>query len=61
LLSHSAAVEEVHALAALLARVVTTVRGADVLLPAALVTLARDAGARPSVARRLKETRFESK
>lgn len=53
LLSHSATVEEVHELAALLARVVTVVRVADVLLPAELVALAESAAGRSSVARRL--------
>ena len=55
LLSHSDAVKEVHELAALLARVVTVVRAADVLLPGELVALAESAAGRSSVARRLVE------
>ena len=56
LLSHSAAVEEVHELAAWAARVVLVVRDSDGLLPPELSRLVETVAARPSVARRLAET-----
>ena len=55
LVSHSAAVEEVHVLAGLLAQLVVEARGASVLLPAGLTRLAGEAAGRASVQRRLTE------
>jgi len=56
LLSHSEATDEVHALASLLARLVTETRGASVLLPAGIAAVADEAAHRASVRRRLSET-----
>lgn len=60
LLSHSGAVEEIHALAGILARVVTVIRESDVLLPPELSRLIELATARASVARRLGDAREAS-
>lgn len=57
LVSHSAAVEEVHVLAAWAARVVRVVGGAGSLLPGELLDLVDGVARRPSVARRLAETK----
>jgi hypothetical protein len=57
LVSHSAAVEEVHLLAATLATVVTICRDAGGLLPPALLELVEEMATRPSVARRLNDTK----
>ena len=60
LLSHSAAVEEVHELAAWAAQVVLVVRDSTGLLPAELSRLVDEISARPSVARRLNEMTAEA-
>ena len=57
LLSHSEATDDVHALASLLARLVTEAKGASVLLPAGIAAVADEAADRASVRRRLNETR----
>jgi hypothetical protein len=57
LTSHSAAVEEVHELAACAARVVRVVGESGSLLPGELLGLVGEVAGRPSVARRLAETR----
>lgn len=57
LTSHSAAVEEVHELAAWAARVVTVVGESGSLLPHELLELVDEVAGRPSVARRLTELR----
>lgn len=55
LLSHSATVEEVHALADWAARVVVVVRDTSGLLPPELSRLVEEITVRPSVTRRLEE------
>lgn len=60
LLSHSAAVEEVHELAAWAARVVLAVRDSTGLLPPELSRLVDEVTARPSVVRRLSEIGAEA-
>jgi hypothetical protein len=57
LLSHSAAVEEVHELATWAAQVVLAVRGSGALLPPELRTLVDQLAHRPSVIRRLNDER----
>lgn len=57
LTSHSAAVEEVHVLAAWAAQVVTVVGESGSLLPGELLELVDEVAGRPSVARRLAEIR----
>lgn len=57
LVSHSAAVEEVHELAAWAARVVRVVGESGSLLPRELLGLVGEVAGRPSVARRLAELR----
>jgi hypothetical protein len=57
LVSHSAAVEEVHVLAAWAAQVVRVVGESGSLLPGELLVLVGEVAGRPSVARRLAETK----
>lgn len=57
LTSHSAAVEEVHVLAAWAAQVVMVVAESGSLLPGELLVLVDEVAGRPSVARRLNELR----